>query len=255
MTVAGSHPTSPSAGTGSDGSGGDGGGIGGSGGSGGSGIELTPQQKQVIGGVVGGIAGVAIIGLLLMLFLRYKKRKGGQLLLDSQSGTTITRFVGDVKPAGGSGAAMAERSTASGAVASALASLTGKKSPPVPPPTATGERGFYRVSGRKLPSVFHNGGDGYSDPRQSAASGSSDYYRGSQAFEPGSGNVAQLALGSPMRPVSGVPVMRSGPARVAITKNPFADPKRPTTPTNLSSPTLGTRDSPRASGSRFQEGI
>jgi hypothetical protein len=148
---------------------------------------------------------------------------------------------------------MVERSAASGAVAAALAGLTGKKTLPFSRSAESGERGFYRVSGRKLPSVLHTGGDGYSDPRESTASGSSDYYRGSQAFEPASGSGGQLALGVPMRPVSGVPIIRSGPARVAITENPFADP--PASPNNLSTRTLGSRDSPRASGSRFQEGI
>ncbi|KAK2603770.1 hypothetical protein QQS21_004055 [Conoideocrella luteorostrata] len=242
LTVAGGIPTStPSSVNGSS--------------EGGGGVTLTPQQKQVIGGVVGAVAGVAVIGLLLMLFLRYKKRKGGRIMLDSQSGITAARILGDGTPGGGSGAAMAERSRASGAVAAALANLTGNKPPPIPQSTESGERGFYRVSGRKLPSVLHTGGDGYSDPRESAASGSSDYYRGSQAFDPGSRSVGQLALGAPMRPISGVPVMRSGPARVPITENPFADPEPPTTPTNLSSRSVGSPESPQASGSRFQERI
>lgn len=217
---------------------------------------MTPQQKQVIGGVVGTVAGVAVIGLLLMLFLRYKKRKGTPVMLDGQSrtGTAGLRALGDGASGGnGSGGAMVERSAASGAVAAALAGLTGKKTLPFSRSAESGERGFYRVSGRKLPSVLHTGGDGYSDPRESTASGSSDYYRGSQAFEPASGSGGQLALGVPMRPVSGVPIIRSGPARVAITENPFADP--PASPNNLSTRTLGSRDSPRASGSRFQEGI
>lgn len=217
----------------------------------GGGVNLTPQQKQVIGGVVGAVAGVAVIGLLLMLFLRrYKKRNADRLVLDNTSGAAGSRALGD---GSGSGGSMTERSAASGTVAAALASLTGKRAPPTSNAAEGGERGFYRVSGRKLPSVLHNGGDGYSDPRGSATSGSSDYYRGSQAFEPSTADGGQLALGAPMRPISGVPIIRSGPARVAITENPFADP--PATPNNLSTRTLGSRESPRASGSRFQEGI
>ncbi|KAG6039075.1 hypothetical protein E4U41_003343 [Claviceps citrina] len=245
LTVAGSLPKSTF--SGNDGNDGDGGGRGA--------INLTQQQKQVIGGVVGSVAGIALIGLLFMLFLRYKKRKGGVFLLGSQSGTPTARSLGEVKSGGGSGAAMAESAAASGAVASALATLTGKKPSLAPPSTAGEERGFYRVSGRKLPSVLHSGGDGYSDPRASATSGSSDYYRGSQAFEPGSTGAGQLALGAPMRPVSGFPVMRSGPARVAVTENPFLDPEPPITPTTLSTRTLGSHNSPRASGSRFFEEI
>ncbi|KAG5942698.1 hypothetical protein E4U60_007158 [Claviceps pazoutovae] len=245
LTVPGSLPSSPAAGTKSNG---------------GGAVNLTPQQKQVIGGVVGSIAGVALIGFLLMMFLRHKKRKGPRFLLDSHSGPAAGRYLGDAKtlggPAGGaSGTATTERSAASGALAATLAALTGKRPPPTPPPTAPDERGFYRVSGRKLPSVLQSGGDGYSDPRASAASGNSDYFRGSQAFEPVALGSGQLALGAPMRPVSGLPVIRSGPARIAVTENPFIDPRPPITPTNLSSRTLASRGSPRASGSRFHEGL
>ncbi|KAG8405579.1 hypothetical protein J3458_022225 [Metarhizium acridum] len=219
-----------------------------------SGDSLTPQLKQVIGGVVGAVAGVAVIGLLLMLFLRWKKKKGSPTILNNQSGGATSRTLGAGTPGdSGSEGAMAERAAAPGAVAAALASLTGKRAPQTSHSADSGERGFYRVSGRKLPSVLHNGGDGYSDPRGSATSGSSDYYRGSQAFEPTSAGKGQLALGVPMRPVSGVPIIRSGPARIPITQNPFADP--PASTNNLSTRTLGSGESPRASGSKFQEKI
>ncbi|KAH0600278.1 hypothetical protein MHUMG1_01274 [Metarhizium humberi] len=219
-----------------------------------SGDSLTPQQRQVIGGVVGAVAGVAVIGLLLMLFLRWKKRKGSSTILDNQSGGATSRTLGDgTSGDSGSGGAMAERAAAPGAVAAAFASLTGKRAPQTSHSADSGERGFYRVSGRKLPSVLHSGGDGYSDPRGSATSGSSDYHRGSQAFAPTSAGKEQFALGVPMRPISGVPIIRSGPARIPITQNPFADP--PASPNNLSTRTLGSRESPRASGSKFQEKI
>ncbi|OAA40365.1 hypothetical protein NOR_05926 [Metarhizium rileyi] len=179
-----------------------------------SGPDLTPQQKQVIGGVVGAVAGVAFIGFLLMLFLRYKK-KGSHTIFGSQSGGAASRALGDgTSGNSGSGGATAEWPAVPGAVAAALVSLSGKRAPPASQSSESGERGFYRVSGRKLPSVLHNGGDGYSDPRGSAISDCSDYYRGSQAFEPTSTGGGQLSLGAPMRPVSGgVPIMRSGPAR------------------------------------------
>ncbi|KAK4083062.1 hypothetical protein Purlil1_11006 [Purpureocillium lilacinum] len=224
--------------------------------------KLSPQQKQVIGGVVGSIAGVAFLALLVLLALKYKRRRDGrQLIGGGQSGQDASRSItgGD----GGSGAsrAMAERSGPSAAVTAALATLTGKRNARQTASSSEGtERGFYRVSGRKLPSVLHTGGDGYSDPRESTIrestiSGSSDYYRGSQSFDPAAVQAGHLALGAPMRPVSGVPVMRSGPARVPVTENPFDDPATPTSPTDMSSRNLGSRESPRAQGSRFQEGI
>ncbi|POR39569.1 Uncharacterized protein TPAR_00242 [Tolypocladium paradoxum] len=215
--------------------------------------NLSPQQKLVIGGVVGGIAGVAFVALLVLLALRYKRRRDARVLLGGgQSGTTASRsIVGDGGSGDGGSGAMAETSGPL-AVTAALASLTGKRNAPPTPNSAQGsERGFYRVSGRKLPSVLQAGGDGYSDPRGSTMSGNSDYYRGSQAFEPSGAGAGQLALGAPMRPVSGVPIMRSGPARTPVTENPFADPPSPTLDTSRR--TLGSRDSPR--GSRFQERI
>ena len=238
-----------------------------SGGDSGPAANLSPQQKQVIGGVVGAVAGIAVLGLLLMAFLRYKRRKGKPIILDAQAGSGSSRALGDGSSSGdGSGSAMADRSSTSAAVAAAFASLTGKANSKLPAShSASNERGFYRVSGRKLPSVLDTGGDGYSDPRGSGASGQSDYFRGSQAFQPS--KPGGLALGEPMRPVSGVPIMRSGPAKVAIAENPFADPASPTSPAAPAAPstpsapasppgrTLGSRDSPRATGSRFQEKI
>lgn len=214
--------------------------------------ELTVQQKQVIGGVIGGIAGVAVLALLVLLVLRYKRKKNAQAA-ESSDRTGFTT-IGD----GSSGAtgSMAERAGAASAVTAAFAGLAGKRpnrAQEGPPPSS--ERGFYRVSGRKLPSVLHNGGDGYSDPRQSAMSEQSQYSRDSQmsdAIPPAS---KPFALGSPMRPISGVPIMRSGPERTPVTtSNPFADP--PPSPLHESpSRNVGSRGSPRASGSRFQEGI
>lgn len=227
--------------------------------SGASSDELTPQQKNIIGGVVGSVAGIALLALLVMLAMRYKRRRdGGGVLGGGQSGTTASRSI--VGGDGGSAAsrAMTERSGPSTAVAAALASLVAgnRRTRQSAGSVEGGERGFYRVSGRKLPSVLQSGGDGYSDPRGSTLSGSSDYFRGSQAFDRTAVQTGHLALGAPMRPVSGVPVMRSGPARIPITENPFADPPvSPGATHDVAGRNLGTRDSPRAPGSRFQESI
>jgi hypothetical protein len=212
---------------------------------------LTPENKQVIGGVVGGVAGIAVFAMLLFLLLRYKRRNGGQSFFGSApSGNQgmITESE-DRGPSGPSGPSMTQRSGAFG-VSAALASLN-RKAPPEP--SGAEERGFQRISGRKLPSVLHAGGDGYTDPRESVMSGNSDYYRGSQEFDPTFIGGGRLALGTPMRPVSGVPVIRSGPARtpVAVTEeNPFDDPLPLSDPVGRS---LIGQDGSRGSGSRFQE--
>ena len=224
--------------------------------------DLSPQQKQIVGGVVGSIAGVAFLLLLVLMAVKYKKRRNEvqELIGDQGAGSRAITGPPSAGGDGGSGAAapMAERSHMNPfSIPAAVIGLAGKKSNPPSPAAGTGERGFVRVSGRKLPSVLQHGGDGYSDPRGSVMSGDSDYYRGSQAFDPSTGP-HHLALGAPMRPVSGVPVMRSGPGRTAVTEqNPFADPVSPPTspPRDPLGRTFASQDGSRGSGSRFQENI
>ncbi|PNP54919.1 hypothetical protein THARTR1_04608 [Trichoderma harzianum] len=224
---------------------------------------LSPQQKQVIGGVVGGLAGAAFFLVLVLLALRYKRRQ----LNAAQAAGQPTSESRELPPAtgapngapsggngGGNGGAMTERYGAA-ALTAAFATLSPKTSSASANSAETGERGFYRVSGRKLPSVLQVGGDGYSDPRSSFMSSTSDWNRGSQAFDPFGGPGARLQLGAPMRPDSGVPVVRSGPARAVVAEsNPFADPPR-TPPADASvPPMMRQRESP-GRGSRFQEGL
>ncbi|KAL7925477.1 hypothetical protein ACQKWADRAFT_224158 [Trichoderma austrokoningii] len=220
---------------------------------------LSPQQKQVIGGVLGGVAGAAFFLVLVLVVLRWKRRQNNAAAAAVQPtsesrGLPPTTGAPSGAPNGGggsgggsgSGSAMAERYSAA-ALTAAFTGLAPKRSSASVNSSETGERGFYRVSGRKLPSVLQVGGDGYSDPRSSFMSGTSDYYRGSQAFDPFGGPGTRLQLGAPMRPESGMPVIRSGPARPVVAEdNPFADP-----PT---SPPVRPRAGPRR-GSKFQEGI
>ncbi|KAL7948953.1 hypothetical protein V8C42DRAFT_233089 [Trichoderma barbatum] len=224
---------------------------------------LSPQQKQVIGGVVGGLAGAAFFLVLVLLALRYKRRQLNASLPNGQPASESrdlppTTGAPNGAPSGGngggSGGAMTERYSAA-ALTAAVAGLAPKGSSASANSAEAGERGFYRVSGRKLPSVLQVGGDGYSDPRSSFMSSTSDYYRGSQAFDPFGGAGARLQLGVPMRPDSGVPIVRSGPARAVVAEpNPFADPPR-TPPADASvPPMMRQRESP-GRGSRFHEGI
>jgi hypothetical protein len=224
---------------------------------------LSTKNKQVIGGVVGSVAGCAMLAMLLLLLLRYRRKKDGHELFGSGLNPNTRAITGgDGDGDGPSGPSMRERSGPF-AVTAALTSLNRNALAQPAEPAATGERGFVRVSGKKLPSVLHAGGDGYTDPRESVASGASDYYRGSQEFDPSAAGGGRLALGAPMRPVSGVPIIRTGPGRTAVPvadDNPFADP-----PPSLNPATLdpvgrslisqdGSRIS-RGSGSRFREVI
>ncbi|KAM0249866.1 hypothetical protein ACHAQJ_008875 [Trichoderma viride] len=225
---------------------------------------LSPQQKQVIGGVLGGVAGAAFFLVLILVALRWKRRQGNAALAAGQPtseshGLPPTTGAPGGAPGGGDGSssggsAMAERYSAA-ALTAAFTGLAAKRSSASDNSTETGERGFYRVAGRKLPSVLQVGGDGYSDPRSSFMSGTSDYYRGSQAFDPFGGSGARLQLGAPMRPDSGVPIVRSGPARAVVAEaNPFADPPK-TPPADAAVPPMMRLRESLKRGSRFQESI
>ncbi|KAL2760721.1 hypothetical protein ACRALDRAFT_2015696 [Sodiomyces alcalophilus JCM 7366] len=194
--------------------------------------DTVPATGVVVGSVVGSIAGAAVLFFLVLFALRMRKRKHGRIMLGEGAGAgpgngSRGLLPGTDGPSGDGG--MTQRSVGLGAALAGLSPKRTSRNGTVPPSTEA-ERGFYRVSGRKLPPVILNGGDGYTAPRDSTMSGGeSVYYResrpffhdGSRAADP----PARLAVGAPMRPVSGVPVMRTGPARVAVTEeNPFADP-------------------------------
>lgn len=198
------------------------------------------------------------------------------------------------------------------AVASTLSSLVGFMRTPSPqqkaqslsPTGAPGEeRGFFRISGKKLTSVLESGGDGYTDPanealpasrgsgnRDSMFSSDSMYphdsfsHHDSQAFGAAGLSARPLQLGSPMRPQSGVPILRTGPARTPVEEltafpplnSPFGDKRwvgrfnTPPTPPAATAPgmtdvlgrSLVAQDGSRVShasqhsgGSRFTEAV
>ncbi|KAK1599810.1 uncharacterized protein LY79DRAFT_152165 [Colletotrichum navitas] len=241
----------------------------------------TVPTATVVGSVVGSVAGAAFLLVLVFLALRWKKSTGGRLRLSetSMGKRGILTGSGGPEGGGGGGGGMIQRSLSYGRSAAAVgfgaAAAARKHSRRASEPSETGERGFVRVSGRKLPSVLQSGGDGYTDPREGIAGvapfggaandDESIYYRDSQAFLDPGGPDAQsprLALGSPMRPVSGVVVFKESPARTPVTESaPFADPNASLSPSpppardpiGRTMPSQdGSRDS-RGSASKFQE--
>lgn len=206
----------------------------------------TASPPVIAGGVVGSVAGVAILIFIIMAFLRWKKRHQSMLLLgDGDAGTAAetTRDGPSSQPPGG----MIERRSLALGVPAVLASMTGYKrssqkteTDRTISSTAGSERGFYRVSGRKLPSVLQSGGDGYGGGIGTNTLSGSSFYRDSQGFYGGAGSPT-----SPSHPPgamsftrdSGVPVMRPSPARTPVTEqSPFSEfpapldppPRRPT---------------------------
>ncbi|KAH0556695.1 hypothetical protein GP486_005514 [Trichoglossum hirsutum] len=111
----------------------------------GSGTGLSVQKPAVIGGIVGGLAGIALILILMLLIIRSKKEK-------------MRRY--DLEPA--SNPANRVSSTPSdpaGLLRRFRPSQQPVETSEITPP---GERGFYKVSGRKIPPVLGGGGgDGF----------------------------------------------------------------------------------------------
>ncbi|XXH00157.1 hypothetical protein Hte_006499 [Hypoxylon texense] len=236
-----------------------------------SGSSDGPGAATVAGSVLGGVAALAFLLILALGLLRWKKR---QNTLKLMRGSTNDRgpggvLVGNSGPGGGGpgGAGeggMSERRSIPFAIPAALASLTGYKrfSGRSAASADDGERGFSKISGRKLPPVLQFGGDGYSDPRDTVLSDQSIEYRDSQAFPGFMGTgPTRLAVGTPMRPDSGIPVFNAGPARTPVHEqgpfSPYTDnsplepPRRD--PLGRSHPSHDGSSRSHGSASRFTE--
>lgn len=140
-------------------------------GGGGSGIApLTPQQTQMVGGIVGGVAGIAFVLVIILYVLRwYRQRLKLQGRLPNELADTNHSFHGKAALAG-MAAPISQRSlnqsrtslfAATGAAkkwrGSDMTFLTDSTSHTA----GDSEKGFQRVSGRKIPSVLTHGGDQY----------------------------------------------------------------------------------------------
>lgn len=108
---------------------------------------------------------VLILAALLFL-LRWRKGKFGQR---REISPPVPQSAEAGSAALGGGGAMTQRSSIrSTAPIAAAASLIGRLRPAssqtaTTTSTAPSEKGFQKISGRKLPSVLHSGGDGYGD--------------------------------------------------------------------------------------------
>ncbi|KAI0810537.1 hypothetical protein GGR55DRAFT_112928 [Xylaria sp. FL0064] len=181
----------------------------------------------IAGSVVGAISGLAIILLLAAALLRWKKRQSSMKLIqgpgkDKGYGATMTGGSGG--PTGDGGMSQRRRSIPF-AIPAALANLSGQSRFSRSTVSSDGgERGFAKISGRKLPPVIQFGGDGYTDPRSTMMSDQSIDYRASQNFF-GEAPLSRLAVGAPMLHETSIPVFHASPARTAVeAQSPFSDP-------------------------------
>ncbi len=171
-----------------------------------SGSSGAPPTQDLVGGIVGGVAGLAMIFVILLLLFRWRRGKLGNR-------RTISPPVPQTMGYGGlpqSGNMTQRSSTAPIAAAGFFRSLRPASSQTATTAdTAPSERGFQKISGRKLPSVLASGGDGWGDP-------------------PAAG------------PVAGPPPAAAGlgmAAGMAKDRSPFDDPppgQRPSPPHSLS---------------------
>jgi hypothetical protein len=116
--------------------------------------EVAPAGT-IAGGVVGGAAGLVLIALIVLLFLRrYKKRAQlGHLALPANAAGPMTGSSGG-SASGDPG--MAERAGLM-PFAGVVPALFKHQSRSQNSGSESGERGFQRVAGRKLPSAFSEG--------------------------------------------------------------------------------------------------
>ena len=121
----------------------------------------APPTQALVGGIVGGVAGLAMLFLILLLLFRWRRGKLGNR-------RTISPPVPQTIGHGGvpqSGIMTQRSSTAPIAAAGFFRSLRPTSSQTATTAdTAPSERGFQKISGRKLPSVLASGGDGWGDP-------------------------------------------------------------------------------------------
>ncbi|KAK3706104.1 hypothetical protein LTR37_012931 [Vermiconidia calcicola] len=181
--------------------------------------DSTPPPGTIAGGVVGGAAGLAIILLIALVALRWYKRKSQQGHHALPPSSAVSPEHDTLSSPRGPG--MAERAGLApfvSAVPGFFRHSTRSTDEPAP-----SERGFTRVSGRKLPSQFSEGmssGDGSRAPPSMPLTGternlsSTSFYRDSNGFYGGEGTPAELS-GSPIGGGSppGELVLSPGPQR------------------------------------------
>ncbi|KAJ5039381.1 hypothetical protein NUH16_009163 [Penicillium rubens] len=164
----------------------------------GQGSTSNPATPKIVGGVVGSVAGVALILFLLFYYLR---RRG--FFMGKMGRPTM---LGDAAAGAGAGARsreVVERRESNDPLftASYLAPAFMKRWRQSTATTRSGstvdsapsERGFQKISGRKLPPVFTHGGDGYGG----GLDGDSPTITGFPATSPASGPIGSPSFYAP----------------------------------------------------------
>ena len=159
--------------------------------------NTAPPTPVLVGGIVGGVAGLAMILFFLLILFRWRRGRTGQRRIISPPIPHESSL--------GSGAqsgTMTQRSSTAPIVGAILSRMrpTSSQTAQTAATSDTGpsERGFQKISGRKLQSVLASGGDGYGDNTAAGPSGGSSAQAGTQRYPgvaPGQGPFAGLAPG------------------------------------------------------------
>lgn len=203
------------------------------------------STPQVVGSVIGSLAGLTVLLVLALLILRRYKRKQRALQGLSETSTVDTR------PIAGAGQQMAQRSSFMPAAAASFFSRFSSSSRGTVDPGGTlgQERGFQKISGRKLPSAFSEGMTSDSVPFDRATLSGSSFYRDSQGFYGGPG-VAATATAAGRSHHAGVEKekLMPSPARTPVVHHPEEYPplRDPVVPSGApQSPPQPTQFEPR----------
>ena len=123
------------------------------------------STPKIVGGVVGGVGGLFALALVAVLLFLYRRKKSGREAqggLPSGSGSRSAPLA--ERPSTNRSAEMSsQRSSGSLFTAGYLAPAFMKRwtNSSSSQMSETGERGFQKIAGRKIPSVLQSGGDGY----------------------------------------------------------------------------------------------
>jgi hypothetical protein len=232
----------------------------------------NPPAGTIAGGVVGGAAGIALILLVALVALRWWRRRGqlGHQALPANTGVSPDQDQPEVSR----GPGMAERAGLApviGAVPAVFRHQNRSRDAPSEPEPA--ERGFTRVSGRKLPSSFSPGMTSSSPPPTMPLTdpyrnlSSTSFYRDSAGFYGGEGAGAEGAAAGGAAGASHEGMTLSpGPQRRPTvhtggpyTMSPTVSSPRSPSDTAGTSATFDRSDTPSSlnpdRGSRFSEAV
>jgi hypothetical protein len=218
--------------------------------------DAVAPAGTIAGGVVGGAAGLALVLAIVLLFMRrYKKRAllGHRALPANAAGGL---GAGSAGGSSSGGAGMAERAGLM-SFAGAVPALFRHKDRSENTGSETGERGFQRVAGRKLPSAYSEGMTGPTHKPMSPPPtmplvspeghdgnlSSHSFYRDSDGFYGGDGSLSAPDPFSDTNVAAGA-AGNAAAERLIMSPGPQRQPTIHARKSNVQSPSVATSGTP-----------